>query len=249
MEADATSSVAAVTAGGSPSSDSDAADPLELQRLYGERFAGRTDYRNSVWQILCAQMFSRWIRPTDHVLDLGSGYCEFINNVTAKRKLAMDLNPDSAQRANPDVELVIHDCSTRWPIQRGSLDVVFTSNFLEHLFDKPALVRTLEQTFASLRPGGRLICLGPNVRYLPGLYWDYFDHYVALTDRSLGEALAQAGFTVEFSADRFLPYSMSEGRKRPLIALRVYLKVRPAWRLFGKQFLIVARKPSTPATV
>ncbi len=225
------------------------ADPAELQRMYGERFAGRTDYRNRVWGILCAQMFSRWIRPADEVLDLGSGYCEFINNVEAKRKLAMDLNPDSKQRANPDVELVIHDCSTPWPIPAGSLDVVFTSNFLEHLFDKQALIRTLKEAYDSLRPGGALVCLGPNVRYLPGLYWDYFDHYIALTDRSLGEALAQAGFSIEYSVDRFLPYSMSEGRERPLVALQLYLKLRPAWRLFGKQFLVVARKPSTPATV
>jgi SAM-dependent methyltransferase len=227
----------------------DGADPIELQRMYGERFAGRTDYRNRVWNILCSQMFSQWIRPTDDVLDLGSGYCEFVNNVTAKRKLAMDLNPDSKQRANHDVELVIHDCSTPWPIPAGSLDVVFTSNFLEHLFDKSALIRTLQEAFDSLRPGGALICLGPNVRFLPGRYWDYFDHYIALTERSLGEALAQAGFEIKFSVDRFLPYSMSEGRERPLAALRLYLKLRPLWRFFGKQFLVVARKPSRPATV
>jgi SAM-dependent methyltransferase len=220
------------------------ASGVELQRLYGQRFAGRTDYRTKVWEVLCAQFFSRWIRPEHSVLDLGSGYCEFINNVVAKRKFALDLNPDSVNRADSDVELVLHDCSTPWPIPAGSLDSVFTSNFLEHLFDKPTVVRTLAEAFTALKPDGVLVCLGPNVRYLPGLYWDYFDHYVPLTDRALGEALEQAGFTIDYSVARFLPYSMSEGRQSPLAFLRWYLRLPFAWKFFGKQFLVVGRKPA-----
>ncbi len=222
----------------------DVADGLELKRLYEQRFAGRTEYRTKVWQTLCAQMFSRWIRPTDSVLDLGSGYCEFINNVTAHRKLAMDLNPDARARANADVEMVLHDCSTPWPISAASLDAIFSSNFLEHLFDKATVSKTLKQAYSSLKPGGTLVAIGPNIRYVGGAYWDYFDHHVALTDNSLAEVLTEAGFTIEKSVARFLPYSMSEGSQRPIALLKLYLKLPFAWKIFGKQFLVVARKPS-----
>lgn len=221
----------------------DVSHAAHLQGLYGDRFAGKHEFRDKVWRILTGEYFNRWIPPTATVLDLGCGYCEFINNVTAGRRLAMDLNPDAARQAAPGVELVLHDCSTPWPVEPGSVDVVFTSNFLEHLLDKPQVMDTLRNAFAALKPGGRIVALGPNLRCLPGLYWDFFDHLVPLTERSLGEALQAAGFVVEESIARFLPYTMSGARTYPPFFLSAYLRLRPAWRIFGKQFLVVARKP------
>jgi SAM-dependent methyltransferase len=122
------------------------------------------------------------------------------------------------------------------------LDVVFTSNFFEHLHTKCDLRDTLMQARRCLRPGGRIIALGPNIRYLPGKYWDFCDHYLALTELSLGEVMAETGFTLEEQIPRFLPFTMSRGRQRPVWMLRLYLKLKFAWRLFGKQFLLVARK-------
>jgi hypothetical protein len=65
-----------------------------------------------------------------------------------------------------------------------------------------------------------------------------------LTDASLGEALRLAGFTVTQAIPRFLPYSMVGGPRYPLVLLRLYLALRPAWALFGRQFLLVAEKPA-----
>jgi SAM-dependent methyltransferase len=221
----------------------DPSHPEHLQSLYEDRFAGKHEFRDRVWRILTKEWFSRWIPATSTVLDLGCGYGEFINNVVAGRRLAMDLNPDAANLVGPGVELVLHDCSTPWPIERESVDVVFTSNFLEHLLDKPQVMATLRNAHAALKPGGRIVALGPNLRCLPGLYWDFFDHLVPLTERSLGEALQAAGFVVEESIPRFLPYTMSGARTYPPFFLSAYLRMRPAWRILGKQFLVVARRP------
>lgn len=214
-----------------------------LRSLYEDRFAGKHAFRDRVWQILTKQFFSKWIAATDTVLDLGCGYCEFINNVRAVKKFGMDLNPDSVEQAANDVELILHDCSTPWPVAPGSIDVVFTSNFLEHLMDKPEVMAVLRNAYAALKPGGRFIAIGPNVRHVPGLYWDFFDHLVPLTDRSLSEALTAAGFHVEESIDKFLPYTMSGARTYPPFVLTAYLRMRPAWRILGKQFLVVAQRP------
>ncbi len=133
--------------------------------------------------------------------------------------------------------------SEAWPLDDDSLDVVFTSNFLEHLPSREAIIETFTEANRCLRPGGRLICLGPNIKYVGGAYWDFFDHLVPLTERSLVEATELAGLTTETVIGRFLPYTMDGKRTPPAIFIRAYLRLRPAWRILGRQFLVVARKP------
>lgn len=216
--------------------------PSELQRLYGNRFAGKSEYRNRVWQALIDEYFLRWLPLNADVLDLGCGHCEFINNVRSARRYGMDLNPDTVERAALGVQILVQSCSQHWAIEDNSLDVVFTSNFFEHLPSKRDLRDTLLQAFRCLRPGGRIIALGPNIRYLPGEYWDFYDHYLALTELSLGEVLTEVGFTLEEQISRFLPYTMSRRSQPPIWTLRLYMKLKIAWPLFGKQFLVVAKK-------
>lgn len=155
----------------------------------------------------------------------------------------MDLNPDARGFANPGVDILEQDCSSRWGIDSDSLTVVFTSNFLEHLPAKSALEATLHEAFRALKPNGRFIAMGPNIRYLPGAYWDFFDHHLPLTELSLSEVLEKCGFHVEIKRARFLPYTMSRGVEYPAWMLRAYLAWPMLWRLAGKQFLVVARKP------
>jgi SAM-dependent methyltransferase len=214
----------------------------ELQRIYGARFAGRSDYRARIWKVLVAY-FGQWFPSTGTVLDLGAGYCEFINNATAGVKYAMDLNPDVHTRAAPGVTVLQQDCSEPWPLPEGELDAIFTSNFLEHLPNKAAVATVLSHAYRCLKPGGRFIAMGPNIKYIPGAYWDFFDHYVELTELSLAEALSNCGFEIEKCVGRFLPYTMSRGRQYPAWVLRLYLAMPAAWPIFGKQFLVVGKKP------
>jgi SAM-dependent methyltransferase len=218
----------------------------QLQQEYAMRFGCNAQYRVAVWKILTREFFSRWIASDATVLDLGSGWAEFINQIGAGHKFAMDLNPDSDSKVASDVVFLAQDCSEPWDLPEKSLDIVFTSNFFEHLPSKESLRRTLDQAYRCLRPGGRLICLGPNIKYLPGSYWDFWDHHLPLTEASLSEGARLAGFAIEFLRDRFLPYSMSQGFAPPLTFLRIYLRLPLLWRFFGKQFLIVARKPEIP---
>ena len=215
----------------------------ELQQIYSARFAGKTGYRNQVWKVL-VRFFGQWFPKTGTVLDLGAGYCEFINNAEAGMKYAMDLNPSLRAQAAKEVTILEQDCVTAWPLQDGALDAVFTSNFLEHLPDKAAVNAVLLHAYRCLKPGGRFIALGPNIKYLPGAYWDFFDHYVALTELSLSEALGTCNFDIEIQIGRFLPYTMSQGRQYPIWILRMYLAIPLIWPILGKQFLVVARKPA-----
>lgn len=215
--------------------------PRELENVYARRFAGAGRYRQAVWRELCV-FFSRWVPASGAVLDLGCGHCEFINEIDCARKYGMDLNPETRRRAAADVTILSQDCTAPWGLPDSSLEAVFTSNFLEHLPTKAAIQITLRHAWKAIVPGGRLIAMGPNIRTVPGAYWDFFDHYVPLTERSMEEVLSTCGFEMEWSCARFLPYTMSGATQYPLWLLRAYLALPIAWRLFGRQFVVVAVK-------
>jgi SAM-dependent methyltransferase len=215
----------------------------ELTATYDRRFADRSDYRRRVWAILVREFFQPLMPEHGTVLDLGCGWGEFVNQIRAQRRFGMDLNPSCPDHLEEGVTFLHQDCSQRWNLDDNSLDAIFTSNFLEHLANKAALQATLTEGFRCLRPGGRIVCLGPNIKHLPGAYWDFWDHFVPLTDLSLKEGLELIGFRTERSVDRFLPYTMATGFRWPPRFVSLYLRLPLLWRWVGKQFLLIAVKP------
>jgi SAM-dependent methyltransferase len=216
----------------------------ELSQIYHRRFARTAAYRDKVWKELTRVFFSRWIDPADTVLDLGCGYGEFINNIPAAYKLAMDLNPDAEKHLAKGVKFIQQDCSAPWPVDENSLDAVFTSNFFEHLPDKRCLNKTLRQALRSLKPGGKLIAVGPNIKFLDGEYWDFYDHHIYLTETSLGEALEVEGYVIDKIVPRFLPFTMVDAPEYPMIFVRLYAALPWLWWVKGRQFLLIAHKPA-----
>jgi hypothetical protein len=154
----------------------------------------------------------------------------------------MDLNPSSKSYMPPHSLFLEQDCSTPWQIEPSSLDIIFTSNFFEHLPHKKALADTLVQAHKALKPRGKLICLGPNMSQLHGQYWDFWDHYLPLTDKSLCEGLTLHGFQIQQNFPKFLPYTMEGKQPATPWQIKAYLKFPLAWKILGKQFLIIAEK-------
>lgn len=220
-------------------------DVGNLDKLYQQRFPeAELAQKDSIWKVLCEDFFQHYVAPTDTVVDIGAGYCEFINNIRAARKIAVDINPDVRRFAAPDVQVVNAPC-TAIQIAPSSADVVFMSNFLEHLQSKALVLDTFHESYRILREGGRIIVLQPNIRFLPGEYWDFFDHHTPLTDRSLVEGLRLAGFSPTVVYPRFLPYTTKSRLPKAAALVRLYLRVPLVWRLLGKQALVVAVKPSS----
>ncbi|MEX1007239.1 MAG: class I SAM-dependent methyltransferase [Acidimicrobiia bacterium] len=215
----------------------------QLSRLYGERFTPEElAFKQSMWKVFCESYFQQFIAPTETVVDLGAGSCEFINAIRCGEKIAVDLNPDLEHYLD-EGKAVVANSNSMPEIVTGSVDVVFTSNFFEHLPNKAELLATLDECHRIVRDGGRLLVVMPNIRYLPGRYWDYFDHHLALTHYSLVEALAISGFRAEMVVPRFLPYTIKHTRLPHSLALvRLYMRVPLAWRVLGEQMFVVARR-------
>jgi hypothetical protein len=92
-----------------------------------------------------------------------------------------------------------------------------------------------------IRPGGAIAVMGPNFRYCWDEYFDYADHTLPLTHLAVAEYLYAVGFEVTEIIARFLPYSFRSRLPSSPSLARLYLRTPVAWRLLGKQFLVIGR--------
>jgi SAM-dependent methyltransferase len=219
-------------------------EPAELSSIYHHRFSARDlETKRAMWRVLAECVFQQYLPPDGTVVDLGAGNCELVNSLVAGRRVAVDLNPDTTKSAAPGVEVLLTSSENLRMLDDASVDAVFTSNFFEHLPSKDALLRTLEEVYRILKPSSRLVVLMPNIRYLPGRYWDYFDHHLPLTHLSLSEGLELAGFDVQRVVPRFLPYTVKDLPVRiPPFVIRTYLALPVIWPIFGRQMLVVGSR-------
>lgn len=213
-----------------------------VTRLYQLRFRKELQRRNEIWKVLCTDFFQRYIKADYTVCDLGAGYCEFINNINSKNKIAVDINPDIKKYAQKNVKTFICPSTEISKKILDNIDVVFASNFFEHLPSKDYLVKTLIEIKRILNKGGMLIILMPNIRHVGASYWDFLDHQLPLTDKSMTEALELTGFKIIEQRSRFLPYSTKGKLPKSPFFVSLYLKMPFLHPFFGKQSLIVAQK-------
>jgi SAM-dependent methyltransferase len=195
--------------------------------------------RRSAWKAIAAYL-QGYAPESGAVLDLGSGYCDFIAEIRARTRWAVDLHMDPAEHAPEGVTPLCRDVEDLTPVPDASLDLVFASNLLEHL-DDAKLVRVMDSVKAKLKAGGRFIALQPNYRHAYRRYFDDYTHVKVFTHVSLADFLASRGLEVERVAARFLPFSLKS--RLPVWPWLVALYLRSPFRPFAGQMLVVARKP------
>ncbi|MDD2943718.1 MAG: class I SAM-dependent methyltransferase, partial [bacterium] len=172
----------------------------------------------------------------------------FIRNIKARRRLAVDLSPHVLELKKYGIEVMNIPAGEIAGTLNEPADAVFMSNFLEHMPTKRIMLDVLKAAWDTLRPGGKLIILQPNIRYAGASYWDYIDHHIALTEHSLCEALEISGFSVEKCIPRFLPYTVKSGvgavaaSSHTATMVSWYLKLPILWRIFGAQTFVIARR-------
>ena len=194
--------------------------------------------RGKVWKLICD-----WLRseiPADAtVLELGAGYCDFINNVGARRKLALDMSDTVRTAAGKDVETHVGSCTNLSFSGDATIDVVFASNLFEHL-TLAEFRQALGEIRRVLKRGGKLIVVQPNFRYSYRDYYDDYTHVMAYTDLSLPDVIAEAGLEPVRVLPRFMPFSMKS--RLPVIAPLIWLYLRSPFKPAAGQMLVIARK-------
>ena len=214
----------------------------ELDAIYARRFPSEEATRkNEIWREVAAYL-QRFVPEQGRVLDLACDRGDFIRNIRAGEKWATDVRDVRAELPD-DVRFERADgLELDQVLPTDYFDLVFMSNYLEHLPDSGAVVKQLTVCHSLLRNRGRVMVLQPNIRFVGGAYWDFIDHHVALTEKSLAEAAGIAGFQEERRIDRFLPYTTKSRLPQTPALVRAYLRVPAAWRFLGKQTLYVGTK-------
>jgi SAM-dependent methyltransferase len=214
---------------------------INYERLYAYRFRDVDQAsRQAVWREIAHYVHDRMGAP-QRVLDPAAGRGEFITAVPATERWGVDLVgqgvPESA-----GVKMIISDIMDA-SLPEGHFDGVFLSNFLEHLPDQDAVGTVLRKLYATMEPGGRIAIMGPNFKYCAKEYFDCADHTVILSHISVAEHVYAAGFDVTTVSPRFLPYSFRGLLPPSPLLTRTYLRAPAMWRVLGKQFLVLGRKP------
>jgi SAM-dependent methyltransferase len=198
--------------------------------------------KRSIWKVLCKHFFQKFIPRDAMVMDIAAGNCEFINYIEAREKIAFDYNSDIKLYADQGVHAINDSFFNMASYLKRKCDIVFASNIFEHLDSKEQVIAAIKLCYEHLSQGGRLLILQPNISYVKGAYWDFIDHKVPLTDKSLIEAGRFAGFTAVYTLARFLPYTtQSRLPQHPLLVL-LYLKIPVARLILGKQSFLVLEK-------
>lgn len=215
----------------------------ELTTIYERRFSDdESAAKHALWAVICGYL-QRYVHRDAVVLDIACDRGYFIENIDARERWATDVR-DMSEHLSEGVRFVRADgLELDRHLPQESFDLVFMSNYLEHLGSGDDVVRQFNVARVLLRPGGKILVLQPNIKLVGHAYWDFVDHKVALTECSLAEAAEVAGLRTTRVVTRFLPYT-TKGKLpvSPSLA-RLYLALRPAWFFFGKQTLFEAERP------
>jgi SAM-dependent methyltransferase len=195
--------------------------------------------RTRVWRAIINYLEKYIGSSCDAVIDIGCGYGDFINNVMAKTRYAIDLNPDAAGYLAEPVHFHSTKVTDLSCIADASIDVAFSSNLLEHLSDDELAVAASE-FLRILRPGGLFITMQPNFYYAYREYFDDFTHKKVFSHESLVDFFRANEFELVAIEKRFLPFSLRSRLPKTYFLTRMYLA--SFYRPSAKQMLGVFRK-------
>ncbi len=194
--------------------------------------------RVKVWKAIC-EYLQKYIKISDTVVDLGSGYCDFINNINAFKKYAVDINPDGYKFCNKNVRFINSSIKKIKHLKSNSINVIFASNLLEH-FDDNELNDALSEFNRILRVGGTIILMQPNFKYAYKEYFDDYTHKKIFTHISLRDYFEANGYKAIDVLPKFLPFSLKSRLPKSYFLTKIYLA--SFYKPMAKQMLLVIEK-------
>lgn len=205
----------------------------------------KEDKSRTAFRPIISKYIQNFIWDDKIILELACWYWDFINNIKAKSKNAIDIYENSIKYLNKDVEFISGDLSLAWREQSYNnkyFDVIFASNFLEHLDDN-WLDNVMMGINKIIKNDWLLIIVQPNYRYMYKDYFDDYTHKKVFTHVSLIDFLESNWFKVIHCEKKFLPWTLKKNKlpiRLSTILLKIYFKL--PFRIWWQMFLISKKK-------
>lgn len=198
--------------------------------------------RAIVWREICGYLNERYVSPQARVLEIGCGYGDFIANIQAVERVAVEADSSLAPFLDKHSHVRIHygdALAFLSELPANRFDVVFCSNYFEH-FPMNQVRSQLDSIHEALSPSGRLLVLQPNYRYCAPMYFDDWTHQTVFSHISFSDLAEIHGFSIIANHGRFLPFSFKSRFPVSRTLVRWYLRspIKP----LAAQFLLVAGK-------
>jgi len=196
--------------------------------------------RKVVWEEVCKYLNRHFIPTESRVLELGCGYGDFIGNIIAGCKAAIEIDRffESYLSKYDKIDTFWGDgASILADMNENSYDIVFASNYFEHF-----ALKDIEQQLSLIREitssNGKLIVIQPNFQLCTRNYYDDWTHKTAFSHVSFADLLAVNGYMIDQCYPKFLPFSFKSNIpiNRLLVRLYLYSPYKPR----AAQFLVVS---------
>ena len=178
--------------------------------------------RRGVWSEI-VRYIHRDCGSVDSLLELGAGYCDFVNQYPAMNRFCVEQNIEMKKFADKAVSFHCVNGVQLPGFETDSMDLVFASNFLEHLTESEHQL-LMPRIKNVLRKDGRLVLIQPNYRLCEEHYFDDETHQTIFSDINIISFLNSFGFKIEKLVPGLLPFSMKSRLPQWPILVRLYLK-------------------------
>jgi len=190
------------------------------------------------------------LKTESKILEIGCGRGEFLNQFT---KLGMygygvDIT-NYAVSICKNAEIKLADIAKdNIPYHDNFFDIVFTKSFIEHFYNTE---HVFKEAYRVLKPGGVLINLTPEWRYIYRSFYDDYTHRTPFTKKSLEDIHAVTNFKdVTVLSFRQLPITWSKNffirniftflGEITRIFVPDYFRMKNKWVRFSKEIMLLS---------
>lgn len=183
--------------------------------------------------------FIAHIKPTDKVLDFGSGGGFLLAQINCQEKKGIEINPVARQNAieqGIDTIASIEEVADEWA------DVIISNHALEHVFQP---LDELKKLHKKLKKGGKIIFVVPHEVRAPYRPNDINQHIYTWSPMCLGNLFHLAGYEIieaHSLKHRWMPYYMQVRKYTNESVFNILCRLYARWKGDLYQTRVVARK-------
>ena len=217
-----------------------------LETIYNENTAPFSDYPKK----LISYLFNRFkMSKNQKILELGCGRGEFLNEFV---KCGLEVHgvdiSDYSQKFFSELNFKKVDMENeKLPYQDNYFDFIYSKSFIEHFYYPEKIFK---EAYRVLKPGGMIITLTPEWKYIYKSFYEDFTHRVPFTKVSLKDIHSMNNFnSINVESFTQLPILFEKNFISKIylilsiltrIVVPDYFRMRHKWIRFSKEIMLLS---------